>query len=193
MRKMIVLVWLILCPLVTGAAEPDASPDPTPAAPGPEPNVEALPPDTPFAPWTHTRALSPSIAALIGDAVERSQVVVSLMKELERSNVVAYVTDSPPWALANPASYMVFLSREAGMRYVLVRINRWGLSPPERIVLLGHELQHALEVAAAPEVQNASGLAQLYQRIGWSGGGDKYESAAAQAVSQKIRRELSRD
>lgn len=192
MRRMIMTVLLISWPLVTGAVEPKAGPDPTPA-PSPEPNAEALLPLTPSVPWTHTRALSPSTGALISEAIERSQTVVSLMKELERSNVVAYITDSPPWALANPASYMVFLSREGSMRYVLVRINRWGLSPPERIVLLGHELRHALEVAAAPEVQDESGLAQLYRRIGWSGGGNKYESEAAQTVSIKIRRELTRD
>ena len=77
-------------------------------------------------------------------------------------------------------------------RYLLIRIDRFKISVREQIALLGHELQHALEVASAPEVRDASGMAQLYRRIGWEGQKDHFESEAAKSVAQKVRTQLAR-
>ena len=54
-------------------------------------------------------------------------------------------------------------------RYVRIQIVNH-LSPEDTIALIGHELRHALEVAAAPEVRDQKGLMELYQRIGEPGG-----------------------
>lgn len=107
----------------------------------------------PANPWTHTHPLSSSAIELLADATERSSIVASLLDELEQTDVVVYIVDSMPGVISGPTSYLAFLSLDATARYLLIRIDRFRLSPPERIVSLGHELQHALEVAAAPDVK----------------------------------------
>ena len=141
--------------------------------------------------WTHTRPLSVGAIALLANAAEHSSIVTTLLKELEQTDIVVYLTDAMPWAAKGSASYMVFLSRDATTRYLLVRIDRWRVSVPERIALLGHELQHALEVAAAPDVNDADGLAQLYRRIGWEAQKNRFETAGAKAVSNRVRKQLA--
>jgi hypothetical protein len=59
------------------------------------------------------------------------------------------------------------------------------------IALIGHELQHAAEVAAAPDVKDQAGLASLYKRIGEPGGlAHSFDTRAAQNTGQRVRLEL---
>ena len=44
------------------------------------------------------------------------------------------------------------------------------------VALLGHELQHAAEVADAPDVQTVGQFAALYRRIGVPSGAGRYDS-----------------
>ena len=143
-------------------------------------------------PWTHLRALSPSAMELIRESAARSSIVEDLLQQLEETGVVVYLTDVMPGRVTGPASYLVYLANDERVRYLLVRIDRWRTTPDERIALLGHELQHALEVAAAPEVRDAQGLASLYRRIGWEGQKDKFETAAAQTVGNQVRSQVLR-
>ena len=53
------------------------------------------------------------------------------------------------------------------------------LSPLDRIALLGHELRHATEVAAAPDVRDEAALARLIARIGWAKSRGQFETDAA--------------
>ncbi len=172
---------LVTCLLSLSAATAGAGTEPDPV---PRP---AAPPS-----WPHTRPLSPGISALLEEAREKSSIVAGLINELEKTDVVVYITDSLPSNLRAPTSYLVFLTRDAGTRYLLVRISQWRVSSRERIALLGHELQHALEVAAAGGVQDGAGLADLYGRIGWPGGRNQFESKAAQTTAYRIRKELAR-
>jgi len=146
----------------------------------------------PWTTWSHTRPLSPGVINLIEGASERSLIVTRLMKELEATDLVVYVSDSMPGVNAGPKSNLAFLAREGGLRYVMVRIDFWRLSPPERIAALGHELQHALEIAAAPEVKSAASLAELYRRIGWEGHEGRFESGDAQDTGHRVRAQLDR-
>ena len=143
-------------------------------------------------PWKHVLALSPGAIELIRESVARSSIVESMLQELEESGVVVYISDLMPGRAVGPASYLTYLSNDEKARYLLVRIDRFRTTPYERIALLGHELQHALEVVAAPEVRDASGLAKLYRRIGWEGQENKFETAAAQTVGNRVRSQLAK-
>jgi hypothetical protein len=74
-------------------------------------------------------------------------------------------------------------------RYVRVQIGARGAAE-DLIALLGHELQHAVEVADALQVRNENDLATLYQHIGIRGGLHTYDTAAAQDMGRMVRREL---
>ena len=58
------------------------------------------------------------------------------------------------------------------------------------VALLGHELQHAAEVADAPGVQTAEAFAEFYRRIGVPTGAGRYDSLAAQSAGRIVRAEL---
>ena len=76
-------------------------------------------------------------------------------------------------------------------RYLRVQI-RADLSRREAIALIGHELQHALEIADAAEVRDSTGLIRLYERIGHASSGDHaYDTEAAQDTGRIVRRELA--
>ena len=141
--------------------------------------------------WTRTRPLS-GASTLLDRAVEGSSIVASLLEQIEETDLVVYVTDSMPQEVGGATSYLLFLSCEEGSRYLMIRLDRFRLTPRERIKWLGHELQHALEVAAAPQVRDAAGMAQLYQRIGWEGGSNRVESQAATTTGNRVWQELSR-
>ncbi len=154
--------------------------------------AEGAPPDAVAAPsWTRARPLSENAAGLLAEAKERSSIIGSLLDELEQTDVIVYLADLAPPAINAPLSHMVYLTNDPSSRYVLVRIDHWRVSPAERIALLGHELQHVLEVAAAPEVRDGLGLKKLYKRIGWESQKDRFESEAAKAVGNRVRSELN--
>jgi hypothetical protein len=113
------------------------------------------------------------------------------MDAVERTDVVVYVTDSECEGDNARNAYLRFVGRAAGLRYVSVYVDRYRISPTERIAFFGHELQHALEIAAAPGVRDAAGLRQLYRRIGWESGRDRFETDAARAVTRLVTDELA--
>jgi hypothetical protein len=58
------------------------------------------------------------------------------------------------------------------------------------VALLGHELQHAAEVADAPDVQTVHDFGEFYRRVGLPTGAGRYDSAAAQSAGRAVRAEL---
>jgi hypothetical protein len=74
---------------------------------------------------------------------------------------------------------------------VRVRVTLWSLTLGEAIPWFAHELQHAIEVAQAPEVTDARSLAQLYRRIGWEGQAGRFESNRARAIGNLVRNQLA--
>ena len=62
-------------------------------------------------------------------------------------------------------------------------------APEDSIAVLGHELQHAVEVAEAIDVNDNGGLARLYQRIGLRSGATSTTPPAPRKRAA-IRREL---
>jgi len=76
-----------------------------------------------------------------------------------------------------------------GQRYVRIQIALRG-APDDAIAILGHELQHAIEVAQEVSVNGQDELAALYRRIGTRSGDKVYDTVAAQEVGRLVRREL---
>jgi predicted DNA-binding transcriptional regulator YafY len=57
--------------------------------------------------------------------------------------------------------------------------------------VLGHELQHAMEIAAAPDVRDTVTLRALYLRIGYERtNGGYYETDAALEVGRQVSAEV---
>lgn len=175
MRNKIIAVCLTLSTLDAVAAPPE----PAPSA-------------SPWSAWSRTRPLSAGAIALLKDAVDYSAIVEDLLEQIERTDLVVYVMDTMPGVFVGPKSSMVFLSGDTSNRYLLIRLDQMRLPQPERIAALGHELHHALEVAAAPDVKGALDMAGLYRRIGWETSKGRFESRGAQATTLRIARQLGK-
>lgn len=175
MRNTFIAACLMLATLDAAAAPP-----------------EPVPTASPWSAWSRTRPLSAGAITLLKDAVERSAIVEDLLEQIERTDLVVYLMDSMPGVFVGPKSTMVFLSGDTSSRYLLIRLDQMRLPQPERIAALAHELHHALEVAAAPEVKGASDMAGLYRRIGWETSKGRFESRGAQAIALRVFKQLGK-
>ena len=60
--------------------------------------------------------------------------------------------------------------------------------------MLGHELQHALEIAQAPGVQDEASMRRYYERAGAGRSHERgFETRAAQDAGRQVRLELRRN
>ena len=141
------------------------------------------------APTRHIRTTDQSMRKLLRRGYRESRTFASLVSRLQRSDVIVYIEEVPRLA-GTLEGRMMMLPRAHGHRYVRIQIALRG-APEDSIALLGHELQHAVEVAEAVGVGDTAGLALLYQLIGTSSGPHIYDTAAAQETGRNVRRELS--
>jgi hypothetical protein len=158
----------------------------------PRVSTPALDPDTEVAvldaPTRHIRTMDTPIRKLLKRGVRHSPSFAALVTRLQDSNVYVYIElmDRLPGALEGR---LMMLPSAHGHRYVRVQIALHG-SFDDMIALLGHELQHAVEVADAEEVIDQATMAKLYERIGSRGGEHLYDTVAAQEMGRTVRREL---
>ena len=140
------------------------------------------------APTRHVRSTDESIRKLLRHGFRRSRTFASLVTRLQRSDVIVYIEDVPrlPGALEGR---MMMLPRVHGYRYVRIQLALRG-APEDSIALLGHELQHAVEVADNVDVIDSDGLARLYGRIGMRSAQHVYDTDEAQQTGRTVRREL---
>jgi hypothetical protein len=141
------------------------------------------------APTRHIRTTDRALEKLMRRGFRESRTFANLVTRLQRSDVIVYVEGDVrlPGGLEGR---MMLLPKTHGHRYVRIQIVLRG-APEDLIAVLGHELQHAVEVAEAVEVENTEMLARLYQRIGTRGGREVYDTVAAQEAGRTVRRELS--
>jgi hypothetical protein len=135
----------------------------------------------------HVRGTGKFARAVVASAIRASLTIADLVQRLERSDVFVYVEVAP---IEVRTAKTILLAAPGPFRYLLVSIHI-DQPPDQQIVLLGHELQHALEIAEAPGVRDDAALAALYRRIGWmAGGANKFETHLAQATGARVRRDL---
>ena len=118
----------------------------------------------PAARSTRLRTTDTRLRSLMRDGSRFSKTFQSLVDRLNGSDVVVYVEEDrrPREGIDGR---MVFIAASGGSRYVMVRVAHIA-DPARQIAILGHELQHAVEVALAPAVIDAPSLAREYARIG---------------------------
>jgi hypothetical protein len=161
-----------------------------PPATGPASSVPAAGYALLTSPQRRVRAPDKRIQELIADGFCRSQTFAALVIALNRSDVIVYIES----VVSLPKDMMgriAMLPKAGSIRYLRIQI-RADLPRKDAIALIGHELQHALEIAGAPEVRNDEGMVKLYERIGYAGTGDHtYDTGAAQDAGRRVRRELA--
>lgn len=140
----------------------------------------------------HVRVLDRPLADLFATVYVTSPTLQSLVDRLQRSDVIVHV-ESRRLKSANVGGMLQFVTQAAGYRYLRITIDI-ALSPERAAMLLGHELQHAVEVADEPSVKNGVSLEMLYLRIGHtchtSVRPRRCDTAAARDVGQRVLAEV---
>jgi hypothetical protein len=132
------------------------------------------------------RPLDAIAADSLARALAGSALVRSLVATLESSNVIVHIQASRqlPSGIGGVTRFVV---SRGGFRYVRITI-AVDLPPTARTAILGHELQHACELAQSNAHDSAT-VRDLFMHAGHRSG-DYFETAAAIRVENTIRREL---
>lgn len=136
------------------------------------------------------RALDARAGEALARGLERSAVFRQLAHELERSDLIVHIVAAV--GLPRGIGGMTRIaSGSGGYRYVRITLES-SLAPDLRAAVLGHELQHACEIARSP-AETVAGLRRLYQQIGRPvpGAGEAFDTPAADAAGRRVWRELA--
>jgi hypothetical protein len=152
----------------------------------------SLGPSMAFPGWSsfrNVRSTQERTVRMLAVGAERSPTIARLRATLEQSDVIVYVETSRNLAPSIDGR-LTLLNAGHGHRYLRIDI-RQSLTPREMLAILGHELQHAVEVAQAHDVRDDRSLIELYRRIGVSRDArSHFETLAARAAGSRVRAEL---
>ena len=140
--------------------------------------------------FAQLRPASSFEAVMLADALCSSATFRSLVATLETSDLIVYVNVRRLSSRGLGAG-LQFVTATATSRIVRVVI---GLTVDRaaRIALLGHELQHAVEVAGATHIRSSAALGDYYRSHGVPGATQHaYETEAARFTEERIRREAA--
>jgi hypothetical protein len=122
-------------------------------------------------------------------ARQRSAVIRAMVSELDGSNVIVHIESSRllPFGIGGVTR---FVTSQGGYRYIRITLSVW-LTPSNRVAILGHELQHAIELAHADATDTAA-LRRLFTSEGAYAvrTDDYFETREAVRVEKRIRQEL---
>ena len=177
-------MFALLPALLSGVLSLAPPTDPPVAPGGPVPYATLL--EDPF---RRVRTTDRFIQSMLAQGMKRSVTFGDLVAAVNASDVIVYiqrVNKLPPTI----AGQLMIVPVANGQRYLRIQVlDR--LPPDDTIALIGHELRHALEVAASPDVHDQAGLTALYKRIGEPGGlAHSFDTRAAQNTGRRVRLEL---
>ena len=135
----------------------------------------------------HVRPSSQEGRDLLADGISHSPTLARLVAELEHTDLLVRIELS---AFLPTAGDLRLVGGTSMFRYVQIRL-KIPNSRVEMMASLGHELQHALELASESSVRDDAGMRRLYEHIGrddWTGG--RFETRAASEIGWRVRDEL---
>jgi hypothetical protein len=133
------------------------------------------------------RPVDAAVRALVARGTQRSTTLRDLSTRLDDTDVVVYVRFSR--CNGSVAACLLWVSGDAGSRRLLIRLDNFGHPPDELTALLAHELQHAQEVATAPEIRDERSFQRSFASRGWKHGAG-FETEAARTVAAVVTAEL---
>ena len=142
---------------------------------------------------SHVHVLDRRLQTVMARGLAGSETFRSLVAQLDASPIQVYaICDSfMPNGLAGR---FTFVASVDGIRYVRVTI-RCSLSSKLQLSFLAHELQHALEVAVNPEIEDADSMESYYAEAGFethvNGRHRSFDTEAAIAVQQRVYQEMN--
>jgi hypothetical protein len=148
---------------------------------------EAAAAPEPLSPGSHVRPLDPAARRVLESGLACSPTLAELVSALEESDLIVGVETRP-----NQTKYkgeFRIVAATPAARYARIGISIPN-APAALVGVLGHELQHATEVAGAAAVRDASTQRAFYSAVGYeTRGGGFFETEAAQQVGRRVQQE----
>ncbi len=140
-------------------------------------------------PCRHVRATEARIVTIVEQGVAGSATFRRLVQTLDASDVIVYL--EPKLNRSALAGYLAHRVIVAGpMRYLQIAVDMH-LSDNRLVALVAHELQHAVELAAAISVRDSESMSRLFERASISFGcGGCFETSAALDVEETVLTEM---
>ena len=149
--------------------------------------IEIPPPSPAAARLSRIRPANPRLAALLAEGLARSTTFSRLVEALERSDLFVYLDTG---SLSVPSQLQFAVATSAG-RYVRITLNDGPQLEDHLVAWLGHELQHAVEVAGAPTVRTPATLKRFYASFAHRMSDEAWCTPGAQRVTGLVLAELS--
>jgi hypothetical protein len=141
------------------------------------------------------RALDPALLQHVHEGLHRSATFRHIVAALEQSNVIVYLAPGVCDVGRIDGCLLRFVHVSGNTRYLRIVISR-RVGAERAISVIGHELQHAREVAAAPTVVDGAGLVAMFRQASLREckgvRGECYETQAAIDAEDAILKELGR-
>jgi hypothetical protein len=140
------------------------------------------------------RSTNATILDLLSEGASRSTTFCSLIDVINGSHDIVYVE----YGYCNFGRVngcllpYIVLSRTERYLRVQVTPDKNRLSHDQRLAIIAHELQHAIEVIQHPEVVDLITMEKMYQKIGkpLGHGMTEFETSAARAAGDNVLTEL---
>ena len=143
-----------------------------------------------LSPDSRVRCLDREARLLMEAAVAASPTVARLVTALQSADLVVGI-EAYAFKKKNLKGDARVIAAAPGARHLRIRVGIPG-AQTDLIAVLGHELQHAVEIADAPDVRDAVTLRAHYLRIGYEPTGrGYYETDAALEVGRRVSAEVA--
>jgi hypothetical protein len=142
-------------------------------------------------PDPHIRSTEPILLAALTHGERASETVRRLVGRVNASDVAVYLMFDPHPAPGS-AAHLSLITSAPGRRYLRISFDR-RLSERDLPAMLGHELQHAVEIAESPSAIDAASVAALYRRIGFRSRSpqvDCFDSVGAILAGRMVEKEV---
>jgi len=139
----------------------------------------------------HLRSVEVELIADLEIGVRVSPTFRQLVARLEASDIVVYLMFDGSLA-PHTDGHVSLMAMAGGRRYLRLSIDRH-TAGCQRLAILGHELQHAVEIAEAADAVDQASMVSLYRRIGFRsarGRPESFDSRLAIETGRQVRREV---
>lgn len=142
----------------------------------------------------HVRSTDARIVETLHEGYSRSDMFKTLVDQLNGTDTIVYV-ERGICSFGHFKACLPHAIAVAGdTRFIRIVVDP-SENGAHEVALIAHELQHALEIARAPNIRAADDITALFRRIGRSphcplGTQDCYETDAALAAGDAVLREV---
>jgi len=137
---------------------------------------------------TRVRSEYPLVAAAIATAAEYSPAFRAMVEAVEKTDGIVYVRVGT--CRRGLRACLTNVHSAPSVRFVHVAVDTRKAVDCELMGVIGHELQHALEVLGNPKIVDDQTLQHFYMREGATGDDNRLETESADHAGLQVEKEL---